>query len=67
MKRTTKVFIHFPQLISGCPVPIKVMVATQIGGNKEEITHEELVRLYIKVDHQDDDNDDESMMMIIVR
>ena len=24
------------------------MVATQIGGNKEEITHEELVRLYIK-------------------
>ena len=24
------------------------MVATQIGGNKEEITHDELVRLYIK-------------------
>jgi len=36
------------KLVSGCPVPLKVMVATQIGGNKEEITHDELVRLYIK-------------------
>ena len=36
------------QLVGNCPAPIKVMVATQIGGNKEEITHEELVRLYIK-------------------
>ena len=46
-----------PQLIGGCPAPIKVMVATQIGGNKEEITHEELVRLYIKTppDYNQDD------------
>lgn len=36
------------KLVTGCPVPVKVMVATQIGGNKEEITHDELVRLYIK-------------------
>jgi len=36
------------KLVSGCQVPLKVMVATQIGGNKEEITHDELVRLYIK-------------------
>jgi len=36
------------KLVGNCPAPIKVMVATQIGGNKEEITHEELVRLYIK-------------------
>lgn len=45
------------KLIGGCPAPIKVMVATQIGGNKEEITHEELVRLYIKTppDYNQDD------------